>query len=161
LDQLAAVFDGAVMMDCGQNVGPGASLKARIGLMVLAYIGRKWSNAKLMGLMVGETKKSKADYYLVESCFGAGMFFEQAGGQVECLKAVAPADYIPKYTFPVLYMNGSEDYRDSEDKWLELCTQKETSELKVYDGGDHFFMFDSRFVDDVLTRMGALVKTIS
>jgi pimeloyl-ACP methyl ester carboxylesterase len=154
------VLDGAVLMDCGQNTGPGCSLKAKLGLVLLNWLGKNMSNAKLLHLMLGETKKSKADYYLVETVLGAGMFFDQASAQVECLKTVAPAQYIPNLTFPILYMNGSEDYRDSENIWLDLCVDKEKSELKVYEGGDHFFIHDTRFVEDILTRMDAFAKKL-
>lgn len=152
IEKYRDVFSGAILMDCGQNVGPGASLKARLGLVLLKWVASKYSNADLMNMMAGVSKKSKADYQLIETCFGAGNFFEQGEGQVECLKAVAPADFIPKVTFPILYMNGSEDYRDSEKKWLGLSVH-EASELKVYDGGDHFFTHDSRFLEDILQRM--------
>jgi hypothetical protein len=75
--------------------------------------------------------KSDADYHLMETVFGAGMFFDQAGEQVECLRAVAPAEYIPSVSFPLIFMNGDKDYRDSEKKWLELCKNQD-SELQVY-----------------------------
>ena len=114
-----------------------------------------------MNLMLGETKKSPADYHLIETVFGAGMWFDQAEAHVDCLKAVAPAEYLPRIEkFPILFMNGSEDYRDSENKWLELCVKKEDSELKVYEKGDHFFMHDKRFVDDILSRMEAFSKKV-
>jgi pimeloyl-ACP methyl ester carboxylesterase len=160
LDQCKDQFSGAVLMDCGQNVGPGASFKATVGLVVLKWIGRNFSNAAMMQLMLGEVKKSPADYHLIETVFGAGMFFEQAEAHVQCLKTVAPADYIPNLPFPILYMNGTEDYRDSENKWLDLCVKKEDSELKVYEGGDHFFMYDKRFVEDILTRMESYSKKL-
>jgi hypothetical protein len=50
-------------------------------------------------------------------------------------------------TFP---LDGSEDYRDSENKWLSLCKGQELSSLKVYEGRDHFFSYNSRFVDDIM-----------
>jgi pimeloyl-ACP methyl ester carboxylesterase len=160
VEKLQTKFYGAVLMDCGQNVGPDASLKAKVGLVVLKALGRHLSNATMMTLMMGELKKSKADYHLVEAVFGAGMFFEQAEAHVECLKGVAPAEIIPNIQIPILFMNGSEDYRDSEDKWLSLCAKKEASELKVYEGGDHFFMYDTRFVDDLFTRIDAFAKKL-
>lgn len=160
LEQLREQFNGAVLMDCGQNVGPGASIKAQAGLVFLKWIGRNCSNATMMNLMLGEVKKSKADYHLIETVFGAGIFFDHAEAHVECLQGVAPADFIPKLSFPVLFMNGSEDYRDSENRWLDLCTKKEASSLKVYEGGDHFFMHDSRFMDDIFSRMEAYSKKL-
>ena len=48
------------------------------------------------------------------------MFFQQGGDQCVCMHAVSPADIIPTYDIPVLYFNGSEDYRDSEEKWLRI-----------------------------------------
>jgi predicted alpha/beta-fold hydrolase len=66
------IFDGAVLMDCGQNVSTGSSCKAKAGLMVMAWMGKKLSNATLMGLMLDISKKSTADFKLVETVFGAG-----------------------------------------------------------------------------------------
>ena len=160
LEKLQGKFHGAVLMDCGQNVGPDASFKAKAGLVFLKALGRYLSNATMMKLMLSEVKKSKADYHLVEAVFGAGMFFDQAEAHVQCLKDVAPAEYIPKLEIPILFMNGSEDYRDSEKKWLDLCTNKDASELKVYEGGDHFFMHDRRFVDDLFTCIGAFANKV-
>lgn len=151
-------FSGAILLDCGQNVGPDASLKARLGLWFLELVGNSWSNKTMMKLMYDTSRKS-ADYKLVETCFGAGMFFDQASGQVACLRAVAPANLIPHLPFPLLFMNGTEDYRDSEDLWLSLCTVKEGSELKDYDKGDHFFMHNTRFVDDILKRWDAFARS--
>ena len=106
-----------------------------------------------MDAMVGVTKKSPADWKLVESTFGAGTFFDQGVQQIECMHTVKPSEHIPSYEFPVLFMNGTEDYRDSEDKWLSLCKDQERSSLKVYEGGDHFFSHDSRFYEDVVDRL--------
>lgn len=145
------LFDGAILIDCGQNVGPGASYKARAGLVLLSWMGNHLSNATLCSMMKDVTVKSGADYKLMETTFGAGMFFDQSQQQVDCLRAVAPADFIPSLKFPILFMNGSMDYRDSEGKWLELCSN-EDSELYDYAGGDHFFTHYSRFIDDLLTR---------
>jgi pimeloyl-ACP methyl ester carboxylesterase len=159
LDKHKTIFDGAVLIDCGQNVGPGASFKARAGLVMLSYLGSHMSNAALLSLMVKEVKKSGADYKLLETCFGSGMFFEQAPAQVECLKAVAPADYIPRLDIPILFMNGSKDYRDSENRWLELCVNQQ-SELKVYEGGDHFFTHYTCFVEDIMSRFDSYAKAL-
>jgi pimeloyl-ACP methyl ester carboxylesterase len=159
LDKYKEVFHGAILIDCGQNVGPGASYKARMGLVLLSFLGNHMSNATLMSLMMKEVQKSKADYKLIETCLGAGMFFDQAVAQVECLKTVAPGDYIPDFQFPVLFMNGSEDYRDSENLWLDLCVNKK-SELKVYERGDHFFTHFSCFVEDILSRFDAFAKNL-
>lgn len=157
LGQLKGRFAGAVLIDCGQNVGPDCSLKARLGIWFLRKISGSMSNKGLMGAMMGTVEKSKADYHLVETCYGAGMFFQQGPAQCDCMHAVAPADIIPHLQFPMLFFNGSKDYRDSENKWLALCKEKQSS-LKVYEGGDHFFCHDSRFVDDMLGRMDEFIK---
>jgi pimeloyl-ACP methyl ester carboxylesterase len=164
LDRFKNIFNGAVLMDCGQNVGPGSSFQAKAGLMLLSWMGKEFSNASLMSMFLDVTKKSTADYKLVETVFGAGMFFDQAQAQVQCLRLVAPAQYIPKISFPILFMNGSKDYHDSQDKWLDISMKNETtvpSELKVYEDGDHFFMHDSRFVNDVLESIHEFAKKLS
>jgi pimeloyl-ACP methyl ester carboxylesterase len=152
-------FKGAILLDCGQNVGPGASLKARMGLWFLKAITNNLSNKAMMGVMVSAMEKSPADYKLVESTFGAGFFFRQGPQQVECLKGVAPAEIIPELDIPILFFNGSEDYSDSQDKWLESCKDKR-SELKVYEKGDHFFCNDSSFVNDMLDRFDTFSKAV-
>ena len=153
-------FKGAILLDCGQNVGPGASLKATMGLWFLKALTNHLSNKSITNLLKTETQKSPADYKLVETSFGAGFMFQQGAQQVACLKAVAPAEIIPELDLPILFFNGSEDYRDSEDKWLALCKDKR-SELKVYDKGDHFFTHDSRFVDDMLERFDTFSKAVA
>eukprot|EP00978_Attheya_sp_CCMP212_P021875 scaffold64297_cov57-Attheya_sp.AAC.1 len=158
VEKFKDIFDGVILIDCGQNVGPGASFKARMGLILLAYLGRNFSNATLLKMMADVTKKSDADYKMLETIFGAGMFFDKAELQVECLRTVAPAEYIPKLNLPILFMNGSKDYRDSENKWLELCVD-DKSELKVYDG-DHFFTHYSNLVDDILSQFDSFAKKL-
>lgn len=158
LDQLKDRFGGAILMDCGQNVGPDCSMKASLGLWFLRVLSSNMTNASLMGAMKDATVKSPADWKLVESTFGAGMFFDSATDQVKVLHSVAPADHIPNLDFPILFFNGSEDYRDSEDKWLSLCKVQQGSSLHVFEGGDHFFTHDSRFVHDMLDRMDTFVK---
>ena len=88
------------------------------------------------------------------------MFFQQGPSQVDCLHQVAPADIIPRLDFPIIFFNGSEDHRDSENKWLSLCKDKTKSSLKVYDGGDHFFCHDSRFVDDMMDRIDQFIGSV-
>jgi pimeloyl-ACP methyl ester carboxylesterase len=160
LEKLKKHFSSAILMDCGQNVGPDCSLKARLGIWFLRKLSSKMSNKALMGAMIGAVQKSKADYHLVETSFGAGCFFQQGGSQCDCLHTVTPAQIIPNLDFPILFFNGSEDYRDSEEKWLKLCRRKDLSSLKVYEGGDHFFCHDSRFVHNMLDRIDAFIQAI-
>lgn len=160
LHRLMTSFKGAILLDCGQNVGPSASLKARLGLTFLNLVGSCCSNAQMMNLMKKVASKSTADFYINETSFASGMFFQQGERQVECLKSVAPETLIPTIDIPILFMNGSKDYRDSENKWLDLCVRKDLSSLKVYEGGDHFFTHDKRFVDDIVERWDSFAKII-
>ena len=160
LGELKDRFSGAVMMDCGQNVGPDCSLKASMGLWFLRKVSDSMDNKGMMNAMMSTVKKSKANFHLVETCYAGGMFFEQGPRQCDCLHAVSPAVIIPTLNFPILFFNGSLDYRDSEDLWLSLCKDKAHSSLKVYEDGDHFFCHDSRFVDDLIDRIDQFVDTI-
>ena len=161
LSKLHDYFNGAVMIDCGQNVGPKASLKAKTGLWFLKYMTKAMSNKGLMSAMFGVIEKSKsANWKLIESTFGAGNFFTQGIQQVECLKQVNPEEYIPLYRFPIMYMNGGLDYRDCENLWLNLCQNKNLSSLKVYEHADHFFTHDSRYVEDILQRIDNFAQQI-
>lgn len=161
LGQLKDKFAGAVLMDCGQNVGPDCSLKASLGIWLLRKMSNSMNNKSLMNALMGAVGKSKADFHLVETCYAAGMFFQQGVAQCDCMHAVRPAAIIPDLAFPILFFNGELDHRDSENLWLSLCADKARSSLKVYEGGDHFFCHDSRFVNDMLDRIVEFVKTIS
>jgi pimeloyl-ACP methyl ester carboxylesterase len=160
LGHLKDRFAGAVMMDCGQNVGPDCSLKPRMGLWMMRKMAGGMSNKSLMNALMSASKKSKADFHLVETCYAAGMFFQQGPAQCDCLHSVRPAAFIPVFEFPILYFNGSLDYRDSEDLWLSLCKDKVRSSLKVYEDGDHFFCHHSRFVDDMMGRIDQFASSV-
>jgi pimeloyl-ACP methyl ester carboxylesterase len=161
LDKLKDRFAGAVLIDCGQNVGPDCSYKAWFGLGFLRLVATNMSNMGMFSAMKSVIDKSPADWKIIESTFGAGMFFDSASGQVDCLHAVRPADHIANLNFPIIFFNGSEDHRDSEEKWLSLCQDQERSYLKVYEGGDHFFSHDSRFVSDLSDRLDKFAKDLS
>jgi len=85
---------------------------------------------------------------------------EPSTQECERLKTVAPAKYIPLSDCPILFFNGSMDYRDSEELWLDLCQKKKLSALKVSESGDHFFCHDSRFVYDMLVRSETAVEVL-
>ena len=96
------------------------------------------TNAALIKLMLGEFQKSKTPewYHVVPSTFGAGMFFDQALAHVECLRTVEPAALLPSITIPIVYMNGSLDYRDSEDSVaspISTCRSSQNS-CSVFQG---------------------------
>jgi len=158
MDKLKDRFGGAIMMDCGQYAGPDCSWKVSAGIWVMRLMARNMSNAGMTSTFVDLLNKSPADWKLVESMFGAGFFFDASDDQIGILHSIEPADHIPNLDFPILFFNGSLDHRDSEDKWLSLCKIQDGSSLKVYEGGDHFFMNDSRFVYDILDRMDKFAR---
>ena len=100
---------------------------------------------------------------LADNCDVVGIdeaqFFDKGMQKVEVMHSVKPSVHIPSFEFPVLFMNGSEDYRDSEDTWLGLCKDQERSTLKVYDGGDHFFSHDTRLYKDVVDQLDTFAST--
>ena len=162
LDQLKDSFAGACLIDVGQNVGPDCSLKAGVGLWFLDKISTGMSNSSLTKAMLGEAKKTKSTYYhWNDAIYGAGMYFQQGSNQVNVIHTVAPAEHIPKYPFPIFFVNGSEDYRDSEEKWLSLCRDQERSLLKVYQGADHFVSHDGRFEPNCSKTWIRLPKKLS
>ena len=81
----------------GQNVGPDCSLKARVGIYFLRMATKSMSNKGMMKAMVSATKKSPADWKLIESTFGAGQFFDQGMQQVEVMHSVKPSVHIPSF----------------------------------------------------------------
>lgn len=160
LGQLNNRFAGAVLLDCGQNVGPDCGRKSKAGICLLRKLSENLTNKTLMGAMMSWMKKSNADYHIGECNFAGGMFFQQGPTWVDCMHTVTPADIIPTLDMPILFFNGSKDYRDSENKWLSRCRDYEKSSLKVFDGGNHFFCHDSRFVDDMLQHIDVFIQGI-
>ena len=116
LSKLQHKFTSSILLDCGQNVGPDCSFKARFGLWFLRKLSSSMSNKTLTSAMMNQSTKT-ADYHIHECSFGSGMFFQQGAAQCDCLHSVAPADLIPSLNIPILYFDGSEDHRDSENKW--------------------------------------------
>mmetsp|Transcript_24187 Transcript_24187/g.58443 ORF Transcript_24187/g.58443 Transcript_24187/m.58443 type:complete len:734 (-) Transcript_24187:58-2259(-) len=159
LGQLKNRFAGAILLDCGQNVGPDCSGKTWAGLWLLRTLSKHTSNKMLMRGMMRTINKSKADYHLAECNFAGGMFFQQGPAWVDCMHAVSPAEIIPTVDIPILFFNGSKNQRDSLDRWLDLCNDKGKSSLFIYHG-DHFFCHDSRYVEDMFLRMDAFVREI-
>ena len=58
---------------------------------------KSMSNKGMMKAMVSATKKSPADWKLIESTFGAGQFFDQGMQQVEVMHSVKPSVHIPSF----------------------------------------------------------------
>mmetsp|Transcript_13391 Transcript_13391/g.23984 ORF Transcript_13391/g.23984 Transcript_13391/m.23984 type:complete len:651 (+) Transcript_13391:93-2045(+) len=160
LEKLNDRFAGAVLLNCGQNVGPDCGRKSKAGIWLLRKLSGNLTNKTSMGAMMSLLNRSNADYHIGECNFAGGMFFQQGSAWCDCMDTVAPADIIPTLDIPILFFNGSKDYRDSENKWLSRCRDYEKSSLKVFDGGNHFFCHDSRFVDDMLQHIDVFIQGI-
>ncbi|RHY34692.1 hypothetical protein DYB32_000721 [Aphanomyces invadans] len=158
LGQHPDVFSKAAILMCGQNVGVNRGWAASLGLVMLDWISSSFSATKLLKLMVDQVH---ANGYLdsdvvekdIKQC---GFFFHQAKAQIAILKASNPADALKKYRGPVLFINGSKDHHDSDTIWLAAATGP-GSKLTVYDGGDHFFSHDTRFMPRFLDDLHAFV----
>lgn len=152
------VFERAVIAMCGQNVGKGRSMIASLGLFVMSSLGGLMSPATLLQLMMNQIRASGhiADHLVEEMVLRCGFFFQQSHRQIEILRASDPLTSLPNFAGPILFINGSMDHRDSELKWVQAC---QAATLKVYEGGDHFFSHDdrylSRFIEDLVAFAGA------
>lgn len=83
-----------------------------------------------------------------------GMFFDQGKNQVRILKATNPKKSLENYKGKVLFINGQLDHRDSEKIWAESCDGK----LIVYEGADHFFSHDKRFLDKFMADVTEFIS---
>lgn len=76
------------------------------------------------------------------------MFFHQGRQHVEILRTSNPRAALPRFSGPILFVNGSKDHRDSEQVWVSVSARAKSL---LYEGGDHFFSHDSRFADRLVT----------
>jgi pimeloyl-ACP methyl ester carboxylesterase len=88
----------------------------------------------------------------------AGMFFHQGLAHVDVLLASDPRQSLPKFKQPMLFVNGTLDHRDSEQIWKSLAGG--SSELIDYEGGDHFFSHDDRFMDRFIQELTTFAKKV-
>lgn len=154
------MVSGAIITMCGQNVGVGRSFKAgaalKIGKMVMPRIGV----ATILKGLLGEIRKNGniPASSVMSMALRTGMFFQQGRQQIEILLQTEPQPALRKVKIPVLFVNGSRDHRDSEQRWLEST---EKGQLIVYDGADHFFSHDQRYAQRFVDDSAAfLAKTV-
>uniref|UniRef100_A0A7S0CBL0 Serine aminopeptidase S33 domain-containing protein n=2 Tax=Proboscia inermis TaxID=420281 RepID=A0A7S0CBL0_9STRA len=146
-------------MSCGHDM---TKARVGIGIWIFGIITSRMSNLQFMSQY---TKKAgvevSRDYIKIDysSMLRGGVFFEQSSKMFDCMQSVNPADYIPHLSFPLLYLNGSNDWgrANSDKRWLKMSIDQDNSSLKVYYGGDHFFSHDSRFFDDVINEINRFV----
>lgn len=120
-------YQAAVIMMCGQNVGEGRSWKASLGLWGMGKAINYLSSETLVNGLIKSAKH--VDKEVLADMMRAGYYFQQGDQQVEMLKNSAPESGLKKFEGPVLFINGSEDHRDSEQRWLKACKR---GQLKVY-----------------------------
>lgn len=104
-------YRAAVLMMCGQNVGDGRSWKASLGLWGL---GKAVNLLSAETLVNGLTKAAKqVDRELLADLLRGGYYFHQGNEQIEILKNSSPEIGLARFEGPILFINGSEDHRDS------------------------------------------------
>ncbi len=154
------LFSAAVISQAAQNVGVGRSLKASLGLALLKTLASRLSNKTLLTSMLSEfSGLPSADPAAVLQTKRTGLFFQAGAGQVAILEASNPPPSLARFPGRVLFLNGSEDHRDSEQSWLKCCSRGQSI---LYPGGNHFFTHDTRFdvAQDVLEFLKENNETI-
>eukprot|EP01107_Rhizomastix_libera_P011132 TRINITY_DN2850_c0_g2_i1.p1 TRINITY_DN2850_c0_g2~~TRINITY_DN2850_c0_g2_i1.p1 ORF type:complete len:341 (+),score=76.25 TRINITY_DN2850_c0_g2_i1:2-1024(+) len=156
LGENSELFDGAVICASGQNVGPGRSFMASFGLFMMGSVGMV-SEKSLVKTMLKQAPQGISQEMIEVTMLRSGYFFECSKEMVEILKTINPCSTLPNYNNPILFLNGSKDHHDSDEKFLSVC---KSGELKVYEGGDHFFTHDPAFFDtfiDDLTKFATRI----
>lgn len=153
------LFDGAIVTMCGQNVGVNRSTMASIGLTALNLLSGYMGSKMLLNAMWNEAiKNGNIDInLLMETSLRSGFFFHQNQEQITILQNTDPLNSLPNFKGNVLFINGSLDHRDSEEKWLS-CIGKERGKLIDYEKADHFFSHDDRFYKTFINDMSEFIQ---
>ncbi|KAJ2996185.1 hypothetical protein HDV02_006713, partial [Globomyces sp. JEL0801] len=152
-----SVFSSAAILMAGQGVGAGRGMAASLGLYGMGLVIPLMSAESMLKGMVSQAKGNGhiSDTLLKEMALSHGFFFNQAEKHIEILKASNPRISLPKYDGRILFINGSKDHRDSENVWLEASKH---GKLIVYQGTDHFFSHDDRYLDKLLEDLDEFLK---
>ncbi len=151
-----AISAGIVTM-CGQNVGEGRGWAAGMGIFAMSsLVSLLSSKTMLSGLIKTAASSGTLNMDLiVDSSLRTGMFFHQGVAMCEILSSSNPSASLSRYPGRLLFVNGSKDHRDSEQLWLSLSQH---GSLKVYEGGDHFFSHDNRFLSTFLNDIVEFIE---
>ncbi|KAJ2986939.1 hypothetical protein HDV02_006434 [Globomyces sp. JEL0801] len=151
------VFSKAAILMAGQDVGTGRGMTASLGLFVMGSLFPSLSAEAMLKGMNSQAKGNGhiSDAVLKEMVLSHGYFFNQVGKHIEILKHSNPRASLPKYEGPILFINGSKDHRDSEKVWLESSKH---GKLIVYEGTDHFFSHDDRYLDKLIQDLDEFLK---
>eukprot|EP00930_Biecheleria_cincta_P039553 TRINITY_DN27183_c0_g2_i1.p1 TRINITY_DN27183_c0_g2~~TRINITY_DN27183_c0_g2_i1.p1 ORF type:complete len:320 (-),score=42.73 TRINITY_DN27183_c0_g2_i1:39-998(-) len=157
-----SLFSGAVIGMAGQDVGSETrGWKAGLGIFAMKNFLPGMAPTKLFKLMRDQCAKNghiSPDLY-VEMVARPGFFFHQVCNQIAVMEASAPRKSLGNFLGPILFVNGDQDHHDSDHVWLALCSHN-ASKLVLYEGADHFFSHDERFMQrfiDDLAQFAALV----
>jgi pimeloyl-ACP methyl ester carboxylesterase len=153
------LFAAMVITMCGQNVGVGAGFAARMGLsMMKAVVPKLSAETLLQGMLKAGNANGHLNLnMLVETSLRTGSFFQQNQEQIAILRNSNPLVSLPKYNRKILFVNGSKDHRDSELKWKSACND---AKLIVYEGADHFFSHDDRYMSRFMDDMNAFFDEV-
>lgn len=116
-------FSSALLMMAGQNTGVGRSWKAYFGLLAFRTFIPLMSTESIMKLVLKSARKNgyMSSEMIQELALRSGMYFKQGKEQVEILSNSDPLASLPRFDGRVLFINGTLDHRDSEQKWVEAC----------------------------------------
>lgn len=150
------LFAGAVICSAGQNVGPGSSLAARLGLVVLEGVTKLAPRKTVVQQLVASMDLTNISEDLIDECnLRCGLYFDCAEDQIRILKTINPAIQLPKYSGPLLFLNGGKDHHDSQDLWMQVS---KNGHLFVHQDGDHFFTHDRRFMPTFIQQIRTFVQ---
>ncbi|KAJ3119536.1 hypothetical protein HK098_005373 [Nowakowskiella sp. JEL0407] len=151
------VFSKVIIAMCGQNVGVGRGLAASMGLWGLSTMVPLLSPATILK-QVASVNPNLDPLLVQEATMRSGFFSGQSTPLVNILANTHSKSALEKFDGPVLFINGSRDHRDAENVWLAACKNKE-SKLEVYEGADHFFSHDVRYMDRFLLDVENFFKS--
>lgn len=136
------LFSAAIVTDCGIDFGPNKSCVASIGIHLMRKHFPKVTNREIMEHLIKTVPKQKdIDVDLVlKSIFQAGLYIQQSGnGIFDILEQIDVSECIPKFNGPIMFVNHF-NCQDSEQKYFDLCVNKERSKL-VKRNNDDFCPF--------------------
>ncbi|KAJ3352998.1 hypothetical protein HDU91_005936 [Kappamyces sp. JEL0680] len=151
------IFSKAIICMAGQDVGKGRGWAAGLGLLAMnATIPLVGATTMLSG-MASQARSNGhiSEELLMDIALRTGMFFHQGKQQVAILQNSDPRSALPLYPGQILFINGAKDHRDSEQVWVK-CSQH--ARLIVYEGADHFFSHDDRFLQRFVDDLQAFVS---
>jgi pimeloyl-ACP methyl ester carboxylesterase len=147
-----------VVMMAGQDVGVNRGMMASLGLWAMGKATSFSSQAGIAKMfMKAASGNTHLNRELIEELSKSGMFFKHSEENINLLKETIPQQALSRaVNTRCLFINGEKDHRNSEEIWLQ--TAAKGSKLVVYEGGDHFFSHDNRFIERLIEDMENFIK---